>query len=201
MAQVIFDPIDLSTIREKNQKYEYKTAVSFLADFDLMRRNAIKFNGELSPFSIEAKEIYEFVKSTIDENRDEFSAMEEAVVDQLAGKKKSNKKKGGDSSATSSNTGTMANNMNCNPKSKRTTTSLDMNSPPTAMFDSKSRDSSSSDGSDADDDDHRHDVVDLLVDGDDAACEEEGNQHDNVPVVSESLEQFLERDRCIVYNC
>ena len=74
-----------------------------------MRRNAIKFNGEQSPFSTEAKEIYEFVKSTIDQNRDEFNEMEQAVVDQLAGKKTS-KKKGGSASATSSsNAGNMAN--------------------------------------------------------------------------------------------
>jgi hypothetical protein len=57
-----------------------------------MRRNAIKYNGEQSPFSIEAKEIYDFVKTTIDQNRDEFNEMEQAVVDQLAGKKKSSKK-------------------------------------------------------------------------------------------------------------
>lgn len=92
-------PIDLSTIREKNQKYEYKTADSFLAEFDLMRNNAVKFNGELSPISIEAKEIYESVKSTIEQNRDEFNRMEQAVVDQLAGKKKT-KKKGGTSSTS-----------------------------------------------------------------------------------------------------
>ena len=93
-------PIDLSTIRERNQKYEYKTADSFLAEFDLMRNNAVKFNGELSPISIEAKEIYESVKSTIEQNRDEFKQMEQAVVDQLSGKKKTSKKKGGTSSSS-----------------------------------------------------------------------------------------------------
>jgi hypothetical protein len=86
-------PIDLSTIREKNQKYEYKTADSFLAEFDLMKKNAIKFIGEQSLLSAEAKEIYEFVKSTIEHYRDEFNQMEKAVVfDKLAGKKKTNEK-------------------------------------------------------------------------------------------------------------
>lgn len=74
-----------------------------------MRRNAVKFNGEHSPISAEAKEIYEFVKSTIDQNRDEFDQMEQAVVDQLAGKKKTNKKKG--ASAASSSASTMTANV------------------------------------------------------------------------------------------
>lgn len=77
-----------------------------------MRKNAFKFNGELSPISAEAKEIYEFVKSTIDQNRDEFNQMEQAVVDQLSGKKKSSKKKSAStSSATSSSAGTMTANV------------------------------------------------------------------------------------------
>mmetsp|Transcript_28066 Transcript_28066/g.56389 ORF Transcript_28066/g.56389 Transcript_28066/m.56389 type:complete len:105 (+) Transcript_28066:4889-5203(+) len=77
-----------------------------------MRKNAFKFNGEQSPISAEAKEIYESVKSTIDQNRDEFNQMEQAVVDQLAGKKKTSKKKGASAStATSSSAGTMTANV------------------------------------------------------------------------------------------
>jgi hypothetical protein len=77
-----------------------------------MKKNAIKFNGEQNDISTEAKEIYEFVKSTIEQNRDEFNQMEQAVVDQLAGKKKTSKKKGGSTSAaTSSSAGTMTANI------------------------------------------------------------------------------------------
>lgn len=65
-----------------------------------MKNNAIKFNGELSPISVEAKEIYESVKSTIELARDEFKQMEQAVVDQYAGKKKTSKKKGGSTSSS-----------------------------------------------------------------------------------------------------
>lgn len=110
-AQMILWPIDLSTIREKNQKYEYKTADFFLEEFDLMKKNAIKFNGEHHEISVHAKEIYDFVKSTIDQNRDEFDQIEQAVADQLAGKKKTSKKKGGSASATSSSAGTMTANI------------------------------------------------------------------------------------------
>ena len=43
--EVISEPIDLQTIRDKNQQYEYRTADSFLRDFELMKNNAIKLNG------------------------------------------------------------------------------------------------------------------------------------------------------------
>ena len=44
--EVISYPMDLSTIREKIQKYEYRTAESFVKDFELMKSNAVKFNGK-----------------------------------------------------------------------------------------------------------------------------------------------------------
>jgi hypothetical protein len=41
--EIISHPMDLSTIREKINKYEYRTADAMLKDFDLMKTNAIKF--------------------------------------------------------------------------------------------------------------------------------------------------------------
>lgn len=63
-------------------------ATSFLRDFDLMKRNAINFNGKDSKLGSDATDIYEFVKTTIEQNRDEFDQMEEAVEDQINGRKK-----------------------------------------------------------------------------------------------------------------
>ena len=60
-----------------------------------MRRNAVKFNGANSTLANEAEEIYEFVKSTIEQNREEFDQMEEAVEDQMNGKKKRKAKAAG----------------------------------------------------------------------------------------------------------
>ena len=93
--ELINEPIDLNTIREKNRRYDYKRADSFISDFDLMKRNAAKFNGANSPLANEAEEIYEFVKSTIEQNREEFDQMEEAVEDQMNGKKKRKAKAAG----------------------------------------------------------------------------------------------------------
>ena len=39
-------PMDLSTIRDKIKNYEYRTAEAFVKDFDLLKSNAIKFNGK-----------------------------------------------------------------------------------------------------------------------------------------------------------
>jgi len=57
-----------------------------------MRNNAIKFNGIGSLLGNEANAIYDFVKGLIDENRKDLTAMEEAVQDQLNGRKKKPKK-------------------------------------------------------------------------------------------------------------
>lgn len=86
--EIILEPIDLQTIREKNRKYDYNTADKFVADFELMKMNAIKFNGKGSPLANEAVEMWEFVKTTVEQNREEFNQMEEAVQDQMSGKKK-----------------------------------------------------------------------------------------------------------------
>lgn len=85
---MIPEPIDLGKIREKNQKYEYNVADKFVADFELMKKNAIKFNGKGSPLGNHAVDIWTFVKNAIEENREQVNEMEEAVMLQMSGKKK-----------------------------------------------------------------------------------------------------------------
>lgn len=99
--EIIHEPIDLNTIREKNRKYDYKTADNFLADFELMKMNAIKFNGKGSPLANEAVEIWQFVKSTTEQHKQEFNEMEEAVSDQMSGKKKKKAKSKSDTTSNS----------------------------------------------------------------------------------------------------
>jgi len=79
----IKNPIDLQTIRDKIQKYEYRTVESFLADFELMKKNAVDFNGVGTPLGNEGTAIYEFIKATVYENKADFDAMEAAVEDQM----------------------------------------------------------------------------------------------------------------------
>lgn len=97
--EIIHEPIDLTAMREKNARYGYNTADEFLVDFELMKNNAIKFNGKGTPLANEAVEIWEFVKNTVAQNRQEFNEMEEAVVDQKNGKKKKKGKAKTDSAA------------------------------------------------------------------------------------------------------
>jgi transcription initiation factor TFIID subunit 1 len=90
----ISNPIDLATIRDKIQKYEYRTADSFLKDFELMKSNAIKFNGPGAIISEEAATIYDQVKEKVEESRAELTHLEEAVDEQLNTKPKKRRKKG-----------------------------------------------------------------------------------------------------------
>jgi len=90
--EIIKDPIDLMTIRDKNARYEYRTTEAFLKDFKLMKNNAVRFNGEESLLAEEGINIYKFVKETIDANRDEFQKLEVAVQDQLDGSNRKKKK-------------------------------------------------------------------------------------------------------------
>jgi Bromodomain len=73
--------------------FQYQTANAFLDDFELMRKNAVKFNGATSPIAQEAVAIYDFVNSQIEANRQEFTELEEAVSDMYSGKPKKKKAK------------------------------------------------------------------------------------------------------------
>lgn len=88
--EVISNPIDLQTIRDKIGRYEYKLVDAFVNDFEIMMNNAVKYNGVGSVLGTEATAIYEFVKSTVAENRKEFDHMEQAVREQMqnSGRKK-----------------------------------------------------------------------------------------------------------------
>ena len=99
-------------------RYEYRTAEAFVKDFELMKNNAIKFNGTSvarmlcmidagrlqlffglamigsgAAIADEAVNIYEAVKEQVDASQTELKAMEEAVKEQLSGKPKKKKKK------------------------------------------------------------------------------------------------------------
>jgi len=101
----ISNPIDLATIRDKNQKYEYRTADSFLKDFALMKSNAIKFNGPGHVIAEEGAAIYQIVKDKIEEGRGELTHLEQAVEEQLSIKPKKKKKKNSKGSPAGSNAG------------------------------------------------------------------------------------------------
>lgn len=82
-------------------RYEYKSIDRFVREFELMKNNAIKFNGESNTISQEAIAIYEFVKDTIDAQRAELEDLETAVEDQLTKPKKKRKKNAGARSSSS----------------------------------------------------------------------------------------------------
>jgi exopolyphosphatase/pppGpp-phosphohydrolase len=72
-----------------------------------MKSNAIKFNGQANSIAQEAVAIHEYVKDQIDSNREELSALEEAVEEQMS-TKPTKKKKGLSKKAAGASSGTVA---------------------------------------------------------------------------------------------
>ncbi len=94
--EMISHPMDLATIKTKIEKYEYRTADSLLKDLELVKTNAVKFNGAGTMLAIEATGIYDSAKKMVDASRAELSHLEEAVADQMntqSKKKRTNSKK------------------------------------------------------------------------------------------------------------
>ncbi len=94
--EMIRHPMDLATIKTKIEKYEYRTADSLLKDLELVKTNAIKFNGAGTMLAIEATGIYDTAKNMVEASRAELSHLEEAVADQMSTqskKKRTNSKK------------------------------------------------------------------------------------------------------------
>ncbi|KAL3924007.1 MAG: hypothetical protein SGILL_001308 [Bacillariaceae sp.] len=90
--EIISHPMDLATIRDKIQKYDcYRTGDAMLKDFELMKNNAIKFNGSGTQIAAAAEGVYDFAKQKLEQNRAELTHLEEAVADQLTQPKKRRK--------------------------------------------------------------------------------------------------------------
>ena len=72
-------PIDLSGILKKLQTFQYTTYSSFLNDFELMKANAIKFNGEDHEVAKEGVGIYEAVHGEITKDERKLQELEQAI--------------------------------------------------------------------------------------------------------------------------
>jgi hypothetical protein len=69
-----------------SESFQYRTADLFLRDFEIMKANAIKFNGPTNPIALEAVAIYDYVKNQIESIRDELTSLEEEVNEIMSGK-------------------------------------------------------------------------------------------------------------------
>jgi hypothetical protein len=81
--------------------FQYRKADVFLRDFEIMKANAIKFNGPTNAIALEAIAIYDFVKNQIESIRDELTALEEEVDEIMSGKTTTKKLKIGKSKKSS----------------------------------------------------------------------------------------------------
>jgi hypothetical protein len=89
-------------------RYDYRTADAMVRDFELMKSNAIKFNGQANPISQEAVSIHDFVRDQVESKRAELSALEEAVSEQMSTKPKKKRKTGTTKKSANAASGTVA---------------------------------------------------------------------------------------------
>lgn len=84
--EIVSHPMDLSTIKKKIDGFQYSSTENMLRDFELMKNNTIKFNGNGTVLAEESEAMYNVVKNLIDQNSAELSHLEEAAA-QVMGKK------------------------------------------------------------------------------------------------------------------
>jgi hypothetical protein len=65
--QIIKNPIDLGTMKNKTKRYEYKTVDQFISDLDLMVHNSFIYNGENHDVTLQANKIRELAMTKINE--------------------------------------------------------------------------------------------------------------------------------------
>ena len=87
-------------------RYEYRTADGLIKDFELMKNNAVKFNGPASPIAAEAVAIYDFVRDQVESHRADLMDLEEAVKEQMEGKPKKKRKSNDEKKSIKSTTAT-----------------------------------------------------------------------------------------------
>jgi Bromodomain len=90
MEALIYQTYDCTTIL----RYEYRTADALVKDFELMKTNAVKFNGAQNQIAEEAIEIHKFVRDQVEASRSEFSPLEEEVEELMSGKANKHQKAG-----------------------------------------------------------------------------------------------------------
>lgn len=75
----IENPMDLASIRRKLQSFQYTTCSAFLRDFDLMKSNAVKFNGADHEVGKEGVDIYDAVKEEIIKDAVKLQQLEKSI--------------------------------------------------------------------------------------------------------------------------
>lgn len=78
---------NLSLLPFNAHRYDYRTVHAFVLDFELMKQNAVTFNGLGSTLGNEATAMYDLVKVTVEQHRSDFDLLEVAVDEQMNSKR------------------------------------------------------------------------------------------------------------------
>lgn len=76
---MIKNPIDLGSMKNKTKRCEYKNLNQFLNDVELMVSNSKLYNGEEHDVTLQAIRIQEYALKKIEENKDKINEFENRV--------------------------------------------------------------------------------------------------------------------------
>lgn len=76
---IIKNPIDLETIRQKISFKKYKSKKQFLSDFELMFNNCLTYNGPTNSYTQTAQKILDQCKLGIEQNFDQLDQFEQSI--------------------------------------------------------------------------------------------------------------------------
>nr|XP_033801420.1 transcription initiation factor TFIID subunit 1 isoform X4 [Geotrypetes seraphini] len=77
--KVIFNPMDLETIRKNISKHKYQNREAFLEDVTVILRNSIKYNGSDSQYTKTAQEIVNICHQTLAEYDEHLTQLEKDI--------------------------------------------------------------------------------------------------------------------------
>jgi hypothetical protein len=81
---IVTHPMDLSTMKNKTKRSEYKNTNEVLSDFDLMINNSELFNGKEHPVTEQARKLKEYGVKKIDENSTRIVELESKIKTDLS---------------------------------------------------------------------------------------------------------------------
>ena len=77
---IVKNPIDLSTIKARAKRCEYKTLEEFRNDMKLLKENSVKFNGENSHVTNQAQSILDRMEALIESDLTHIKELEAKVA-------------------------------------------------------------------------------------------------------------------------
>lgn len=81
--EIVKQPMDLGSMKNKTKRSEYKTSQDLLNDFDLMIKASELYNGDLHEVTQQARRIKEIAIGQIEENKERIKELENKMIEEM----------------------------------------------------------------------------------------------------------------------